>query len=435
MADLDTLDTFISGLQRRVDRLAADASSEAVASSPLVQRAFEEIQVALEALRVSEEELRVANEQLLNTQEEIALERQRYRDLFESAPEPYMVTDAAGVVRQINRAAASFLGVRQAVAVGKPLSVFVQEKERRAFRSFISRSAGEGSSRETQVTLTTRSHGDVPVAFRMEAVLDRHGEIAEFRCILHDLTQARDLEAERIARQEAERANRVKTDFLSTVSHELRTPLTTIMAYGEMLEMDIPEPLPPACRSSVVHINEASRHLLVLIDELLGFARVEAGRESVHRERFRLDPLLDDVSTFMVPLASKRGLTFACTAPPRPLELLTDRSKLQQILINLLANAVKFTESGQVRLEVESDKGTVSFHVQDSGVGIAPEHLKKIFDPFWQVPRGPEGGAGGTGLGLAICSRLTELMGGRLRVNSVIGAGTCFTLELPLDPD
>lgn len=437
--DHERIRRFVRELQSQSERLAAGLAGTDAEAGALVRETLREIEEAVEELQVTEEELRASNESLETTQAQLEMERLRYVDLFHSAPDGYIVAGRDGVIREANRAAAALLGAHSSRLPGKPLALYVEEGDRRRFRRYLLRAAEGEVGNELDVYLSPRHGQPVPVAIRMAAVVGRGGEVTELRCTLRDLTerkrseeQARQLEAERVARREAERANQVKADFLSTVSHELRTPLTTIMAYAELLAMGIPVPLPEEAAKPVHYIDEAARHLLLLIEQILGFARVEAGREEVQRETVEVGELLREVAVFVGPLATKRGLRMEIGGGADGLEIVTDRAKLRQILINLTSNAVKFTQEGEVRLDGEVRDRSLFLHVQDTGVGIAGADLEKVFDPFWQAQQGPTRQAGGTGLGLAICRRLADLLDGELEATSIPGVGSCFSVRLPL---
>ncbi len=258
---------------------------------------------------------------------------------------------------------------------------------------------------------------------------------------LHDITARKREEAERLrllaaegeARAEAELANRAKADFLAVMSHELRTPLTAVMGYAELLLMGVPEPLTDGTRSHVERIDQAARHLLALIEEILSFSRIEAGREEVRPTQTDVADVAREAAAFVQPLARRKGLALRVRAPDRPLAAVTDRGKLRQVLVNLLFNAIKFTARGEVSLEVEPAGPDVLLHVRDTGVGIAPDHLERIWEPFWQAQAANTREVGGTGLGLSISRRILHLLGGEIAVSSEPGHGSTFTVRLPLD--
>ena len=255
-----------------------------------------------------------------------------------------------------------------------------------------------------------------------------------------DLAQAKDLalraalavDNARLYR-EAQEANRAKTDLLAVISHDLRTPLNSIMGHAQLLEMGIPDPLTEACLERVERIRTGAGHLLYLIDELLSFARLEAGREEVRPREADAAEVARDVAQVVEPLAQQRGLAFRLEAPDGPVAVRTDPDRLRQVLLNLVGNAIKYTERGEVRLEMAPPAdGPLVFRVCDTGVGIRPQHLERIFEPFWQADPEQRARDGGTGLGLSVVRRLVRLLGGEIEVESAVGRGSTFTVRLPL---
>jgi signal transduction histidine kinase len=230
--------------------------------------------------------------------------------------------------------------------------------------------------------------------------------------------------------EEARRANAGKADFLAVVSHDLRTPLTAIIGYAELLELGVPEALPRGARQPIRRIQTSAKHLLYLLNELLAFARLDAGREEARLQEIDLRDVGAEVVEVVEPLAVARGLEFHVLMPNDPVIAVTDPNKLRQILLNLLGNATKYTDSGRISLELDVTQSGVQIRVRDTGVGIAPEHLTHIFEPFWQVDSTRRSKDGGTGLGLSVVERLVRLLSAELTVASEPGVGTTFTLTL-----
>ncbi|HEX7942441.1 MAG TPA: ATP-binding protein [Gemmatimonadaceae bacterium] len=245
--------------------------------------------------------------------------------------------------------------------------------------------------------------------------------------------QARALEHAAAARDEAERANRAKNDFLAVMSHELRTPLNAIIGYGALLRDGIPDPATPGQRQQLERIGASAKHLLALIDEVLTLSRLELGRERISPTRVGIASLCEEAAAMMEPEASRKGLALTLHLPEPVYTMTTDAGKLRQALVNLIGNAVKFTDRGEVQVRAwGEDMGSVIvFEVEDTGLGISAEHLPMIFDAFWQVDQAPTRRVGGTGLGLHVTRRLVRLLGGDVVARSVLGEGSCFTIRVP----
>ncbi len=227
-------------------------------------------------------------------------------------------------------------------------------------------------------------------------------------------------------------ASQAKSSFLAVMSHELRTPLTSMMGYAELIADGITGPVNPPQEEQLHRIIASGRHLLTLIEEILTFSRLEAGHDDIHLHPASPTDIAQRAMALTEPLAADKRLRFALSTDGAPAEMLTDMGRVQQILINLLANAVNFTERGEVELQVRSDGDGVRFDVRDTGPGIAPEFHERIFDAFWQVEHPERRHRGGTGLGLTVSRRLARLLGGDVTLCSAPGAGSVFTLRLPL---
>ncbi len=249
--------------------------------------------------------------------------------------------------------------------------------------------------------------------------------------IARDITKQKDLERKLVAaREEAEKANTAKSSFLASMSHELRTPLNAIIGYSEML---IDEFEDDGLRADLQHVCDAGHQLLQLINGILDLSKIEAGRLDVYFEAVQLEELIEGVVATVSPMVKRNGNTFSLdvTATGR---LLSDRRKLHQVLLNLLSNAAKFTQDGEVTLRVHKAGADVRFIVEDSGVGMSESELKRMFVPFAQGTKDAHGNFLGTGLGVPIAVRFAEALGIRFEVESTPGQGTKFTLTVPRAP-
>ncbi len=231
--------------------------------------------------------------------------------------------------------------------------------------------------------------------------------------------------------EEAQAASDAKSAFLATMSHELRTPLNAIIGYGELLADGIPGPIGDAQHVQLERIRASAHHLLALIDQVLTLSRLEAGREPVSWEVISLAAVLDQVETLASPLAKRKQLTLRVLAPEPPVTFESDPIKVTQILVNLLGNAVRFTDQGEVVISARAEPGGVVVEVRDTGIGIAAPNLEHVFDPFWQVEQVHTRRVGGSGLGLSVCRRLARLLGGDVTVASTLGVGSTFTVRIP----
>jgi len=257
---------------------------------------------------------------------------------------------------------------------------------------------------------------------------------ASFNHMVASLAQSRSALVDKV--QELERVNRLKSEFVATVSHELRTPLNVILGYIEMLSEEKEDSLTPGQRSLVATIERYSLLQLALITDVLDFSRLASGKVSLHVEGFELRSLLDEIVGSLAARAAAGGVRLVTDVAEDVPPLETDRLKLQEVVRNLIDNALKFTPGGAVFVTARcaSDGEQAIIEVRDTGVGIAPEDLPRLFEPFYQVGRSSTRTTGGVGLGLSIAQQLIVLLGGNVSVTSRPGVGTTFRVEVPLRP-
>jgi signal transduction histidine kinase len=333
------------------------------------------------------------------------------------------------------------------------------------FSSFIAGMLVSADQRRVgEIGLVDPTAGEpMPVEAIAGKILSEHGELNAVVTILHDrreaiekarlyeqLKQASD-ELERkiqaatadIAQQnellrrqaiELEQASQLKSQFLANMSHEFRTPLNAMLGYTSMLLQGVAGSLAPTVSRQLGRIESNGRHLLTIINEILDISRIEAGRMPLQISRFRIVDLVTEVKAELEPIVLRSKLSIGVHLEKDLPVLATDRQKVKQILLNLLSNALKFTPHGSVTITARRHKReqTVWLAVSDTGIGIAPADQEKIFEDFRQLDNSPTRPYGGTGLGLSICRRLSQMLGGRITVQSQVGKGSTFTLTLPV---
>jgi signal transduction histidine kinase len=282
------------------------------------------------------------------------------------------------------------------------------------------------SSAFSDVSSRSASGRPYELSLDLQPVYAADGRLENFILLAADITQRVETERElRRAKIEADAASRAKSDFLASMSHEIRTPMNGVIGMTSLL---LHTPLNPDQRDSVNTIRQSGETLLAIINDILDFSKIESGHLELETIPFDLTALVEETLDLFAPVASTRGLDLAYRVDPTlPAWIETDPTRLRQILANLVNNAVKFTPAGSVSIEITPapDK-TIEFRVHDTGIGIPPGRIGRLFKAFSQVDSSTTRKYGGTGLGLVICQRLTALMGGQIIVESVLGDGSVF---------
>lgn len=273
---------------------------------------------------------------------------------------------------------------------------------------------------------------------KAELFFNDSGEVVRAIGVTQDISYCKQAENDlQKAKEQAEAANIAKSQFLANMSHEIRTPMSVIMGFANLLAM---EELTDEQKTQAVLIQKAGKSLLRIIDDVLDFSRIEAGKLEVRIGEYTLKKLLDRVESMMQPLTVKKGLDFKLSCSKRlPAMIHTDDDRLVQCLVNLIGNAIKFTDKGSIHLKVSLEKrrkkSFVRFDAKDTGMGIPPDKHASIFTSFTQVDGSHTRKQGGTGLGLTITKELAELLGGDLSFTSEVGAGSVFSLVIPAAAD
>jgi len=394
----------------------------------------EEIEQTLHELQVHEIQLEMQFVELLRTHEKLDILRERYFDLYDLAPVSYFTVSIEGEIVEANFTAATLLGVTRVTLVQQLFSRFIHSEEQDNY--YLQRKQLLKTGKTQTVELRMVKNDGSTFWGRLTSVAVRGDDgVPICRIVVDDITERKSVEAELLkAKEAAEVANLAKSEFLANMSHEIRTPMNGLL--GTLQLLDLTE-LTDKQSAYLDIIRTSSLNLLSLINDILDLSRIESGRIELEHQDFSLRESIGDVINTQLSLIHAKGLSMHADIPTEiPDILIGDQLRLKQIILNLLGNAVKFTAKGGIRLTVDVDErrdnnALLRISVTDSGIGISPEALKKIFEPFTQADSSNSRKYGGTGLGLSICRRLTELMGGRIWVESREGIGSSFFVQIP----
>ena len=362
---------------------------------------------------------------------------ERFRILFERSSDAHLLLDQSGVIdcndatlrmlrcvqksEVLGRSSAELSPTRQPdgrLSVVVAAQMLQRARDHGYYRFEWTYQRSDGATFPVEATLT-------PVRLNGREVI---------LAVWHDIAEQKKVEyALRAAKDAAESANRTKSEFMTRMNHELRTPLTAIIGFSRVLLAGKEGPLSANAQLYADRIRANGMHLLSLINQILDVAKVEAGRMELETETVAVDTLVRDTIAMLDSTAQAKGIALRGDVPASVTPVVTDAGKLRQILINLIGNAIKFTNEGEVRVAVDVDAETrrpVAISVRDTGIGIAPERQQKVFEPFEQGDSSTRREFGGTGLGLSIVKAFAELIGAAVEVESELGEGTTFTVWL-----
>jgi PAS domain S-box-containing protein len=357
-------------------------------------------------------------------------QRKYFEELVQNNPVAILTVDVDRRVTSCNPAFEQLFGFTAAEVIGHDIDPLITTEATRSQAEAYTHEAydrpvhGIGQRRRKDGTIVDVEVLAVPV------VID--GRLLGLMALYHDISELL------AARHEAETANSAKSQFLANMSHELRTPLNAIIGYAEMLHEDVAESGEPELVADLEKIHRAGRHLLSLINDVLDLSKIEAGKMELSVETFDVQAAIEDVAATARALVERNGNTFVVNASPDLGAMTSDRTRTKQIVLNLLSNAAKFTEHGTIALDVRRANNSrradeLVLSVRDTGIGMTPEQLDRVFEAFAQAESATSGKYGGTGLGLAISRKFCQMLGGDISVTSEVGSGSTFTVRLPAE--
>jgi PAS domain S-box-containing protein len=441
--DYQAMQQELQQLRHNLQQLTEENSQLQIASAKLQAQIFLQAQSCEQ--KTTNQELAAKNKQL----EREIQERKRVEEvqrnslllrqtLLNSIPNPIFFKNDMGMFLGCNHAFEQYIGLSESEIVGHTAheiySAEMAIAEEQRDTSILNSNSDKVHVFEQRISCADGRLRDV--VFNITTFKVSDGSIAGLVGIIIDISEHKRAEEVLMkAKETAEDANRIKSQFIANMSHELRTPLNAILGYSEMLEEDIADLGENHLIADVRKINAAGKHLLGLINDVLDISKIEAGRMTIYTETFAINDMVNEVTNTIRPIMQTKNNILHVQQMPEIGNMHSDLTKIRQILFNLLSNAAKFTEHGRIQLQVERqaqpDLDWIIFTIIDEGIGMTREQISKLFQPFTQADASTTRKYGGTGLGLTISKRFAEMLGGDIQVKSHYGLGSTFTVKLP----
>lgn len=428
----------LQDIRQRVALLQRQSEKQQVHKDiELVTAVFQELHLALEELQIAHEDLQQQNEKLSNAQDALIVQRQRYQELFEQAPDAYFVTNTKGLIQEANAAAATLLNIPKNFLLGQPLEAFVVGKELIAFRQKLTLIGDSPEIQEWEVSLRPRNRTPIITAVKVATICNQKNKLVGLRWSLRDITESKRTEAKlrwaEAAMQHAlvkeKELNELKSRLLNTTSHAFNTPLTAMLSCVELQEHDRHQWSDEQQLTHVRHIQKSVIQMTQLLNDFLVLNQDETGE-------LEFNPTLLNLVGFCRNLLaeleqddnSQHAIAFTSEYPS--IQAYLDTKLLRHILSNLCSNCFKYSPLGStVKFSVTTQNNQVIFKIQDFGIGIPSLEIEHIFKLFYRASN--VGNIPGIGLGMSIVKKAVDLHGGEITVESSLKAGTTFTVILP----
>ena len=363
-------------------------------------------------------------------------EKKRAQNYLDVAGVIIVAIDDEQHVTLLNKKGYEILGYEEEEIVGQNWfdTVFPQRCKKKWMDVYSSVVSGEKEPADYQIPILTKDGKEMICSWKISVLKDDEGEIVGTLSAGEDITKSKKAEeAMRKAKDEAEAANRTKSEFLANMSHELRTPLNAIIGFSDLLLTQRFGELNDKQTRYLTNVSFSGKHLLEIINSILDLSKIEAGKMELYFEDLMVPSIINEAKNSTLPLATKKNIALEVSVDPDIPPINADKTKMMQILYNLISNAIKFTEEGgNVKLYTRKEENMVLISVEDTGIGISKENIKKLFKPFTQLDPFLTREYAGTGLGLSLTKKLIQMHGGDISVESEQGKGTKFTINIPV---